>query len=444
MADPPGSEVPNPRFAKLPPGRTRRSAEETALHRRRRLMRAMVDVVSRRGYEETTLRELVSVAGVSNTSFYEQFDSLQECFLATHDELVQRGIEGVSGAFQEGEGLGERLGGAFRRYVELALANPEATHFLIVDSLSLGPIGIAHRQRSIEAYELMFQRTLEDESSIGDQLSPVVVKAILGGMHRVVYRRVRDHRVEQLRECIDPLVAWSLSYIDAGPQKDWHLPAAGPLAPKDKESLAVDEAAAEMWDERPGTIAKRLGLSPRERMVRAAAMVVAEQGYEKLSIPAITRAAAVSNKTFYAHFQSAHEAFIEALNLLDQQALARIGGAIAARGTWPDSVVAGLKALLTYASEKPLLSRLPLIESLRAGADARDRVDQIQDRLAFMFNPEAVAPEVGEPLPAVVLEAITGGVFAVIQHEVVEGRAKELPALLGDLSFFALAPLTPN
>ena len=58
-----------------------------------------------------------------------------------------------------------------------------------------------------------------------------------------------------------------------------------------------------MWDERPDSIANRLTLSQRERIVRAAAMVVAEKGYEKLSIPAIASGAGVSNQTFYEHFQ---------------------------------------------------------------------------------------------------------------------------------------------
>ena len=41
----------------------------------------MVEAVARHGYAGTTLRELVRLAGVSKTTFYEHFDSKQECFL---------------------------------------------------------------------------------------------------------------------------------------------------------------------------------------------------------------------------------------------------------------------------------------------------------------------------------------------------------------------------
>ena len=115
---------------------------------------------------------------------------------------------------------------------------------------------------------------------------------------------------------------------------------------------------------------------------------------------------------------------------------------MATRWTWSDMVVSGLEALLRYTSEKPILSRIPFIESPSAGADVLDRLDRIQDRLLLMFDPDAMPPEVGQPAPQVVLEAIAGGVFAVIQHEVLHERTRELPALLPELSYFALAPAT--
>ena len=43
----------------------------------------------------TTLRELVRIAGVSKSTFYEHFESKQECFVATLDEIVARVTEQV-------------------------------------------------------------------------------------------------------------------------------------------------------------------------------------------------------------------------------------------------------------------------------------------------------------------------------------------------------------
>ena len=56
----------------------------------------MVEAVSDHGYPGTTLRELVSIAGVSKSTFYEHFESKQACFLATFDEVVARVTERVT------------------------------------------------------------------------------------------------------------------------------------------------------------------------------------------------------------------------------------------------------------------------------------------------------------------------------------------------------------
>ena len=50
----------------------------------------MVEAVSRHGFAGTTLRELVALAGVSRTTFYEHFENKQDCFLQALDELVSR------------------------------------------------------------------------------------------------------------------------------------------------------------------------------------------------------------------------------------------------------------------------------------------------------------------------------------------------------------------
>ena len=55
----------------------------------------MVEAVSDHGYPGTTLRELVRIAGVSKSTFYEHFESKQECFVATLDEVVARVTEQV-------------------------------------------------------------------------------------------------------------------------------------------------------------------------------------------------------------------------------------------------------------------------------------------------------------------------------------------------------------
>ena len=67
-----------------------------ARNQRGRLQGAMVEAVARHGFADTTLRELVSLAGVSKSTFYEHFESKQDCFLATFDYIgleVERRVD---------------------------------------------------------------------------------------------------------------------------------------------------------------------------------------------------------------------------------------------------------------------------------------------------------------------------------------------------------------
>src|SRR5690242_15072 len=77
-----------PLFPQLSGGPRRMPAEQVAEHQKARLEGAMVEAVARHGYAGTTLRELVALAGVSKTTFYEHFESKEDCFLATLDAII--------------------------------------------------------------------------------------------------------------------------------------------------------------------------------------------------------------------------------------------------------------------------------------------------------------------------------------------------------------------
>ena len=64
-----------PIFPRLSSGPRKMEDEEVARNQRGRLQGAMVEAVSRHGFTETTLRELVALAGVSKSTFYEHFEN---------------------------------------------------------------------------------------------------------------------------------------------------------------------------------------------------------------------------------------------------------------------------------------------------------------------------------------------------------------------------------
>jgi AcrR family transcriptional regulator len=433
-------ERPEPLFPKLPPGRTKRSPEETAHNRRVRLMGAMMHAVEQHGYTETTVQELVGLAGVSNTSFYEQFDSVEACFLATCDAITEQTIERIERAHKTKSDPRERLDAVFATYLELISEEPGAAHMVVIESLKLGAAGVAQRQRISESFESAL-REIFDQAPEGGEVSEMTIRAIVGGFRGIVQRHVRSGKSAQIEDHIDAVLTWAISYQRPGGASAMRLPKGQPAQSTVTSAEKAEEVDVEVWDEHPDSIRSRATLTQRERIVRAAAMVAAESGYAKLSIPGITGAAGVSNQTFYESFTSAQEAFLEAIDILGRRSSQRIAAATRARTPWTASIVAGIEELLDYLAENPLIARLPFIEAIGAGPEGLDRVWMLVDGLAALFNYSAAPAAGGEPLADVIVEAIAGGIYVVIQHEVAAGRTETLPELLPDIAFIALAPL---
>src|SRR5918998_1895118 len=68
--------------------------DEVARDQRARVLRAMGTVVADKGYAAATVADVVRAAGVSRTTFYEQFRSKEDCFL----EAYRHGVDALIAA----------------------------------------------------------------------------------------------------------------------------------------------------------------------------------------------------------------------------------------------------------------------------------------------------------------------------------------------------------
>src|ERR1700750_45940 len=78
--------------------------DEAERNQRERLFAAMVATVAEKGYEATTVADLVQLSGVSRSAFYRHFEDKQACFLAAIEAIVWPALERL------GAGEGEPLG----------------------------------------------------------------------------------------------------------------------------------------------------------------------------------------------------------------------------------------------------------------------------------------------------------------------------------------------
>jgi len=176
-----------------------------------------------------------------------------------------------------------------------------------------------------------------------------------------------------------------------------------------------------------------------DRLVAACSQQVQERGYAETTVAHIIKAAAVSRRTFYEHFDDKEACFIATYDLLMDHLRARVFAAFEAESSWPDQVRAGLGAMLEFFAEQPGLARLAMVEPLAAGPPVSEH-----HRLAVAgFAPLlAGGPDPSGPdrPPAETEEAVVAGLASLITRRIVLGQAEQLPELLPELVATALTP----
>src|SRR6185437_12804997 len=118
--------------------------EAVARHQKARLQGAMIEAVARDGYAGTTLSQLVALAGVSRSTFYQHFDSKEECFLSAFDVIVEELIIRVRDAYRSEKDFRRRLVAALGAFMNMVVEEPAIASFGTVEWLTLGSAGVAH------------------------------------------------------------------------------------------------------------------------------------------------------------------------------------------------------------------------------------------------------------------------------------------------------------
>jgi AcrR family transcriptional regulator len=429
-----------PLFPAVPGGLRGLAPDHVARNQKRRLEAAMVEAVARHGYAGTTLRELVRLAGVSKTTFYEHFDSKQECFLETFDEIISQVTARVAVAYREEGDFREKLVAALTVFMRLTVSEPEAAMLTAVESLTLGAAGVAHRERGSEAFETMIRQSF-DHSPSTREVPAATTRAIASGIRGVVYRRLRAGKVEELPGLVDELVDWALGYQEPDSQTVVRAVAAA----AEPQPKAAEGTGTELdWKEPPDSPRSRAELTQRERIIRAVGQLVVGKGYETLSIPAISAKAGTSNQTFYEHFSNKREAFLAAFDVSAAEGLFATANAFEAAGDRPEAVGAAVRALLEYIAGNELFARLTFFDLQTSGPVALDRADAVMDSFTGFLKPGVAPQGAEEPVATAVLEAVGSGAWSVIQHELVLGNNESLPNLAPELVRIVLTPFAPR
>jgi AcrR family transcriptional regulator len=197
------------------PGRQPLSREFIARHQRIRIINGLALEASEKGYRAVTVADIVKRAGIARNTFYENFGSKEECFLAAQQYAMSTALEEVVEAAGELEDWPRRVVAglaAFLRYVE---AEPALARTCMVEALAAGPASVKYYEESLQAFVSLFRRG-RDVSPHGPDLPETLEEALIGGVFWILYQRLLLAEAAQIGELLPELVEFALApYLGA-------------------------------------------------------------------------------------------------------------------------------------------------------------------------------------------------------------------------------------
>jgi AcrR family transcriptional regulator len=145
-------EIPD-RLPKGPHGLTR---EQVQASQRQRILDAVLDVVGEHGYVAATVADVTAAAGISRSTFYEQFRSKQDAFLAAYDEFGRHFLADLADVPTASTPDGVLLAAA-ERLVDWGRRRPLACRAFLVEIYAVGEEGLARRDRVMKLAEERFE-----------------------------------------------------------------------------------------------------------------------------------------------------------------------------------------------------------------------------------------------------------------------------------------------
>jgi AcrR family transcriptional regulator len=204
-AETPPTETVPPR---LPRGRHGLSRQEVAASQRDRILWALAETMAHKGYVATTVADVLKAAGVSRETFYQQFSSKQDAFMAAFDAAAARLLDQTlvrsgpaDGVDRADAGPLERFDRVLGAYLDGLAAEPAFARTFLVEVYAAGPEALARRAR----LQGRVVDLLVDELGFGDERR-VACDLVVAGTAALVTPLLVQGDLDGVRALRGPLV----------------------------------------------------------------------------------------------------------------------------------------------------------------------------------------------------------------------------------------------
>jgi AcrR family transcriptional regulator len=182
------------------------------------MLEAMVRVAALKGYEATTVADVVEAAAVTRETFDATFGGKEGCFLEAYDAVIDVLVAHVSTAFESAAGLPwpDRIAAGLRALVDLLAREHDIARMAMVEVTAVGEDARIRYRAALGRFTYFLEegRTF---SAQGEELPADTARFAIGGATSMIFDEVRAGRGPELRRILPDLVfAVLMPYI--GPE----------------------------------------------------------------------------------------------------------------------------------------------------------------------------------------------------------------------------------
>jgi AcrR family transcriptional regulator len=167
--------------------------------------------------------------------------------------------------------------------------------------------------------------------------------------------------------------------------------------------------------------------------------LVAERGYNAVSVATLAKHARVSKRDFYKHFSGKEECFLATYDLIVSDSLRGILAAVEGKEEWRQGLGYGFLAFARQIAGDPEAARLALVEVFAAGAVAVERMLHTNRLFEALVSKTLAVADGPTRVPPLVVKGIVAGCGRLARARLLSGHSRQLTLDGGELMDWALS-----
>ncbi|MDN4593185.1 TetR/AcrR family transcriptional regulator [Polycladomyces subterraneus] len=195
---------------------------EMPQHARDKILFAALQLFTSKGFQETSILEVVETARVSKTTFYNFFRNKEDLLVRLFEQLAEEILDEVKRAVREEKQATYKGFAGIRRYLQLCTERDSVARLLLITSAGVSGEIEAVRRKAHARFARLFQQTAREvmPQRVSEAEIQVVSKAMVGAINEVVIQRVADGSeemdIDHLARLLNRIVVSSFTNLTEG------------------------------------------------------------------------------------------------------------------------------------------------------------------------------------------------------------------------------------